>query len=46
MEIENVLKATLPVILGVLIAGYIMAALGPSVSLIETASQGYGGQGA
>lgn len=45
MDIEGLLRATVPVVLGVLIAGYIMSALGSSVSLIGSAQAGYTGQG-
>jgi hypothetical protein len=42
---EKIIMASVPVILGVIIAGYLMATLGPSVSVIQTASSGFTGSG-
>jgi len=43
VKAEDILWATVPVILGVIVAGYIMSAFGSSISLLGTAQQGYVG---
>ena len=43
MDYEKIAMAAIPVVLGVIVAGLIMNALGTSVPLLSSASQGYHG---